>query len=111
LVGVGISYFAVVSHELEGLLLAIAAGFFIHVVVHDLLPKRTQHESTNKFLQHVLFVGIGLLLMATIANALGESHSHGEEHSGQHSDEHTDGTPHIEGDSHHDHEEGIHLGE
>ncbi|MBY0537921.1 ZIP family metal transporter [Patescibacteria group bacterium] len=91
LVGVGISYFAVVSHELEGLLLAIAAGFFIHVVVHDLLPKRTEHESTNKFLQHVLFVAIGLLLMATIANALGESHSHGaedhHEEEGHHADE------------------------
>ncbi len=80
LIGVGISYFAVASHELEGLLLAVAAGFFIHVVVHDLLPKRTQHESTNVFLKHVLFVAIGLVLMAIIANALGESHSHSEEH-------------------------------
>lgn len=81
LIGVGISLFAVSVHELEGVLLAVAAGFFIHVVIHDLLPKRTQHESTNMFLQHVLFVAIGLVLMATIANALGESHGHGDEHS------------------------------
>lgn len=78
LIGVGISYFAVATQELEGILLAIAAGFFIHVVIHDLLPKRTHHESANMFLQHVLFVAFGLVLMATISNALSESHSHDE---------------------------------
>ncbi len=79
LIGVGISYLAIASHELEGVLLAVAAGFFIHVVIHDLLPKRTHHESSRLFLQHVLLVIIGLVLMAGIANVLGESHGHDEE--------------------------------
>ena len=107
LVGVGISYFAVASHELEGVLLAVAAGFFIHVVVHDLLPRRTHHETTKRFLQHVLLVAVGLVLMAGIASALGESHAHGDEHV----DEHTDGTPHTEGDTHADHDGEVHIGE
>lgn len=107
LVGVGISYFAVASHELEGILLAVAAGFFIHVVVHDLLPRRTHHETLGSFLQHVMFVALGLVLMATISNALGESHTHGDEHV----DEHTDGTVHIEGDTHADHGGEVHIGE
>ncbi|MES2966650.1 MAG: ZIP family metal transporter [Patescibacteria group bacterium] len=87
LIGVAISYFAVEVHELEGVLLAVAAGFFIHVVVHDLLPRRTQHETTRVFIQHVLLMVVGLALMAGIANVLGESHSHAEE-------------SHTEGDGH-----------
>jgi zinc and cadmium transporter len=109
-IGVGLSYYAVASHELEGLLLAVSAGFFIHVVVHDLLPRRSAHESTNAFLKHVLVVGIGLLLMATVAQALGDSHSHGHEGE-EHAGEHTDGTPHVEGDTHADHDGEAYMGE
>lgn len=83
LIGVGISFFAVEVHELEGILLAVAAGFFIHVVIHDLLPRRTHHETTTVFIQHVLLMVVGLAIMAGIANVLGESHSHVEE---QHSE-------------------------
>jgi zinc transporter ZupT len=110
-IGVALSYWAVASHELEGLLLAVSAGFFIHVVVHDLLPKRSAHENTKTFLQHVLVVAIGLILMATVAQALGESHSHshGEEdahdhaeHSAEesHHDEHAEDEHGHEGESH-----------
>lgn len=103
LVGVVLSYWAVASHELEGVLLAISAGFFIHVVVHDLLPRPHQHETNKRFLQHVLLVAVGLVLMATVASALGESHAHG--------DEHIDGTLHVEGDNHANHDAGAHIGE
>ncbi len=96
IVGVMLSYWAVASHELEGLLLALSAGFFIHVVVHDLLPRPHQHETTIRFLQHVVLVAVGLVVMASIASALAEGHAHGDEHS--------DGTEHIEGDSHADHD-------
>ncbi len=82
LLGVSISFFAVTTYELEGVLLALAAGFFIHVVVHDLLPKRTHHESAMLFLQHVLLVVVGLGLMAGISSALKDSHSHTEESHG-----------------------------
>lgn len=79
LVGVFLSYWAIASHELEGLLLAISAGFFIHVVIHDLLPRPHQHESTRRFLQHVILVAIGLILMSFISSAISEEgHAHGE---------------------------------
>jgi zinc transporter ZupT len=94
LIGVGISYFAIASHELEGLLLAVAAGFFIHVVVHDLLPKRSAHETAGMFFKHVVVVAIGLVVMATVASALGESHGHGDE-------EHDEGVGHQEGEASH----------
>ena len=96
LIGVVLSYWAVASHELEGLLLAVSAGFFIHVVVHDLLPRPHQYVTNKRFFQHVLLVAVGLILMATIASALGESHAHGDEHS--------DGTVHVDGDDHSDHQ-------
>jgi len=80
LIGVGLSYVALATHELEGVLLAISAGFFLHVVIHDLLPKRSQHETVGKFLTHVLVLACGLILMAFVNNVLGESHTHsGEE--------------------------------
>lgn len=78
-IGIIISYIALASHELEGAILAISAGFFFHVVVHDLLPRPDAHTSTKKFLIHVGLVGVGLLLMAFINNLLAEEHAHGEE--------------------------------
>jgi zinc and cadmium transporter len=79
LIGVGLGYFALASDQLEIILLAVSAGFFLHVVLHDLLPKRGQHEDLRQFWQHVLVVLVGALLMGVIANALGESHAHEQE--------------------------------
>ncbi len=78
LIGVGLGYFALASHELEVLLLAISSGFFIHVVVHDLLPKRSQYKGTNKFLKHLLLVVLGVILMGVIAGAIKDSHEHAD---------------------------------
>lgn len=75
-IGVGLSYLALSTHELEGVLLAISAGFFFHVVVHDLLPKRSQYETVSAFFKHLFFVACGLLLMAGVNSVLGESHAH-----------------------------------
>ncbi len=79
LIGVVLGYFALASHELEIILLAVSAGFFLHVVMHDLLPKRSHHESGAQFLKHLLLVLVGAVLMGSVANYLGESHGHGEE--------------------------------
>jgi len=91
LIGVAISYFAVVSHELEGVLLAIAAGFFFHLVAHDLIPKRHNHESGKEFLNHVLLVLVGLVAMYGITTYLTEGHTHGEGEA-----DHTDSHAHDE---------------
>jgi len=76
LIGVVLGYFALASHELEMLLLALSAGFFIHVVFHDLLPQPHQHETRNEFIAHLGVVVVGALLMGLIANALGDDHTH-----------------------------------
>ncbi len=99
LIGVVLGYFALASHNLEVALLAISSGFFLHVVIHDLLPKRSHHEHAKLFLQHVLFVLVGALVMGAVANALGESHSHGEEGHDLHAEE---------GHDIHAHEEDLH---
>ncbi len=79
LIGVGLGYFALASHNLEILLLAVSAGFFLNVVMHDLLPKPHQHETTSSFLKHVGLVLAGAVLMGSVAGALQDSHAHGEE--------------------------------
>lgn len=91
LVGVGLSYWAIATHELEGVLLAVSAGFFLHVVFHDLLPRPAAYETGREFFVHVAVLIVGLALMAGVTMALGESHSHGEvegEHSHEHAEDH-----------------------
>jgi zinc transporter ZupT len=78
-IGVFLGYFAATSHQLEGVLLAVSAGFFIHVVIHDLLPKPYAHESGLDFSKHILLVALGLVIMASLNFYLGEEHEHTED--------------------------------
>ncbi len=89
-IGVLLGYFALVSTELEVALLAVSAGFFLHVVIHDLLPKRAGYDSEGNFLQHILLVVVGALVMGMVANALGEGHVHGEASPDHAEEEHSD---------------------
>ena len=81
LIGIILSYYALASHELEGLLLAISAGFFLHVVIHDLLPRPSAHESPSAFVQHLVVLAVGLILMATVSTILSEKHEHSDSES------------------------------
>lgn len=78
LVGVGLSLLALSSERLEGVLLALSAGFFAHIVIHDLFPRK-QTGTTKDYAEALLMVGIGALLMFTINSVLSESHGHAEE--------------------------------
>ena len=66
IIGVVLGYFALASKELELILLAISAGFFIHVLVHDLLPKHTDHKNKVDFIKHILLVITGVILMIAV---------------------------------------------
>jgi len=77
LVGVVLGQFALASAALEAVLLAISAGFFLHVVANDLLPKREHHETGSAFGWHLAVVVAGVVLMAGINALLGDSHVHG----------------------------------
>lgn len=104
LIGVFLGYFALASHELEVLLLALSAGFFFNVVLHDLLPKRSEHGAS--WLTQILVVLLGVLVMAGAQWAVGEGHEHGDEHDHEeevlHEDEYRDVDEHEE--EHHDEE-------
>ncbi len=100
-IGIGLGYFAVVSHDLEVLLLALASGFFLHVVLHDLIPKPHQHDDSTGFMKHVLVLLIGLALMSLIAFMIKGEHVHGDAHA--HSEEHHD-AEHAHSESDHVHE-------
>lgn len=90
LIGVGLGYVALASHELELLLLAVSAGFFMHVVLHDLLPRKHEQQDTSLFFKQVLLVAVGALLMGVIAKALHEGHVHGGEIEHTNHEEHHD---------------------
>ena len=95
LIGVGLGYFALASHELEVMLLALSAGFFLHVVFHDLLPKPQEQERMEDFFVHGLVVLLGALLMGFVVEATTDGHSHGDNEQGHEE-------AHVE---HHDEEE------
>lgn len=98
-VGIALSYLAVVNHDLEVLLLAVSAGFFLHVVLHDLLPKPHHHADSKGFIVHVLFLLAGLGLMLMISLSLVDMHIHGDEHG--HEEEHEQ----IHEEEHHNEED------
>lgn len=77
LVGVALGYFALTSSDVEALLLGVSAGFFLHVVIHDLLPKRTHQESGMKFVSQIILVVIGASLMALVSGLVEEPLEHG----------------------------------
>lgn len=79
LIGVLIGYFALSSDFLEVIFLAISAGFFIQLVIHDLLPKHHHHEDKSEFVKHILLVFIGVAIMGLIAATLTEDHGHESE--------------------------------
>jgi zinc and cadmium transporter len=78
LIGITFGYFVLATEGLEGALLAVSAGFFIHVVFHDLLPKPHEHETIAVFLRHLGLVIIGALLMSLINVTLSDEHAHGD---------------------------------
>ncbi len=91
-IGIGLSYLAVVNHDLEVLLLALSAGFFLHVVLHDLIPKPHQHADSAGFVKHIVVLLVGLVLMSLVAFVIKGEHVHGDgahhEHDEAHHDEH-----------------------
>jgi zinc transporter ZupT len=94
-IGIGLSYLAVVNHDMEVLLLALAAGFFLHVVLHDLIPKPHHHADSIGFIKHLLVLLVGLGVMALVAFAIQGEHVHGEAAHSEHGEEHHDELGHA----------------
>lgn len=78
LLGVALGCLTLVSHELEMLLLALSAGFFFNVVLHDLLPKRSEHGAS--WLTQIIVVLAGVLVMAGAQWVVGAGPEHGHNH-------------------------------
>jgi zinc transporter ZupT len=95
-VGIGLSYLAVVSHDLEVLLLALSAGFFLHVVLHDLIPKPHHHADSVGFVKHLVVLFVGLAVMAMVAFLITGEHAHGEGAPDEHGAEHHEDEHHNE---------------
>ncbi|MFW0871285.1 MAG: ZIP family metal transporter [Patescibacteria group bacterium] len=89
LIGVVLGLFFTQTTYLQGLLLALSAGFFINIVLHDLLPHH-HHLSKKSIITHLAMISIGMVLIAGINQLFEHSHfNEGEdnhEHNSQHSD-------------------------
>lgn len=86
LIGVGVGFFVAQTVFLQGILLGLSAGFFINIVIADLLPH--VHHKTTDWSQQLFKIGlvfIGALLMWSI-NAFGHNHDHSHDHGGEYED-------------------------
>lgn len=101
-IGIGIGYYVASAGLFEGVLLALSGGFFLHVVVHDLWPRRTQYSNLSVLAGHLIVVGAGASLMAGVNLWLQDEHTHG------HQDEEYGHEEMHAGEDHED-VEGVHL--
>lgn len=90
---------------LELPLLGIAAGSFLVVVLHDLIPHSVRYSREKKsYLKYIVLFILGAALMTVVNMSLGHSHEHDDEHSAEHAHEHEEHDVHKEdhGDEFHD---------
>jgi zinc transporter ZupT len=77
-VGVGLSFLALVTTDLEILLLAFSAGFFLHVVIHDLWPRQHEQERASGTVRtHAILLVMGIALMLGVGLLIKDAHVHG----------------------------------
>ena len=77
LLGVLLGYTLSNTLFIQGVLLALAAGFFANIVFSDLLPHKHSHNKSN-MLVHLLLIVAGLLLIGLINTGLTHQHTHTE---------------------------------
>lgn len=108
LIGVGIGFVVSQTQLLQGILLALSAGFFINIVLHDLLPHHHGDVSKKSLPLHLVMIIVGMLLIGGINQIFVHSHSHseGDAHDhlldSHHHDEHEDEHEEDENDHHED---------
>ncbi len=104
-IGIGIGLLVLNTQSIQGVLLALASGFFMFVLFQDLLPHQHGSIKARDGLWHILLMIIGIALLFAVQNIFAHSHEHGDsedehhihiEHQEEHSDEH----PHHEEDEH-----------
>ena len=75
-IGIFISFFFIESSKIQATLLAISAGFFLHILFSDLLPHKHNHsnEKNDKKIIHIILLLAGLVIFTFIS--LSFSHEH-----------------------------------
>jgi zinc transporter ZupT len=86
-IGVVIGSLAFATINLEGILLALTAGFFLHVVIHDLLPLHQDSNKRTTLWNHVGLIAVGAGLMLGAHSTLRDVHVHGDDHTDVHTQE------------------------
>jgi zinc and cadmium transporter len=104
LIGVVIGLLLTDTVYLQGVLLALSAGYFINIVFNDLLPHRHTELSRHNAPIHIGMIIIGMLAITGINQAFEHSHDHGATHGDAHAhethNEHADHADHEENEDH-----------
>lgn len=107
LIGVAFGLVVAQTDLLQGILLALSAGFFINIVLHDLLPHHHGEVSRTSLPIHVGMIVVGMALIGGVNQLFAHSHDHGTDHDhAKHMHEsHTDDADHAQEDFDHNHDE------
>jgi zinc and cadmium transporter len=66
LIGITVGYFGMLSSSLQTGLLALGSGFFFHIFINDLYPKRSVYAKSSDFYWHLVLVALGIVMMAIV---------------------------------------------
>ena len=79
-IGIGLGLLILNTEVIQGVLLAIAAGFFMFVLLQDLIPSHHGALKTKDGLWHILLLIIGVVILFAVQSFFGHSHEHEEGH-------------------------------
>lgn len=100
-IGIGLGLLILNTEVIQGVLLAIAAGFFMFVLFQDLIPSHQGTLKTKDGLWHILLLIIGVVTLFAVQSFFNHSHTedaghihvdhtevHHDEHAGETVEEH-----------------------
>lgn len=84
LLGVGIGFLLSSSVVLQGVLLALSAGFFVQIVLSDLLPHHHHVLTPRSMAIHIALIAVGITTIGLVNATTAHSHAEEDAHEGEH---------------------------
>lgn len=88
LVGIGLGLLLSETLFIQGILLALSAGFFAYIISHDLVPHKNEVGSASKLALHAGILVLGVVLLGLVNVTFGHEHTHNDHDDELHMDEH-----------------------
>jgi len=105
LIGIVIGLFFSETVFIQGVLLALSAGFFAYIISHDLVPHKRIANRSKDLVIHMGILVLGVLLIGLVNVAFGDEHTHAVHDKDEHAEDMHAEEDHSEEDYDEHHEE------